>query len=130
MATLCERLLNAGEAGVFQLTCTQDELRVAAEQAQLALFEVDLSGVQGKGEFLAAVARAISAPEWFGQNFDALADALGDFSWRPAAGYVLLLCNGDLLGLGELEQSAVLEIFSEASDFWKQQGKPFWVLYS
>lgn len=131
MATLCERLLDVDEAGVFSLNCTQDDLRKAAARAGLALFKADLSGVQGKGEFLAALARAISAPDWFGHNLDALADALGDFSWSPAPGYVLLLCNGgDGLGLGELERAAVLDVFSEAADFWRQQGKPFWVFYS
>ena len=131
MASLCERLRNADEAGVFTLNCPLDELRAAATEAGFALFEADLAAVQGKGEFLAAVARAIAAPDWFGHNFDALADALGDISWRSAPGYVLLLRNGgERLGLAEPEHAAVTDIFSETAAFWKTQGRPFWVFYS
>jgi hypothetical protein len=35
-------------------------------------------------------ARALAFPAWFGRNWDALADCLGDLSWLPDAGHVLL----------------------------------------
>ena len=145
MNTLCARLRNLEEAGIYQLNCSADELRIAAAQAALAIFEADLSAVQGKGEFLAAIAQAVKAPDWFGTNWDALADALGDFSWlnvsgsnvsgsnisgQPAAGYVLLLHDGgDTLGLSAADHKIVMEIFSGTVDFWKSQGKPFWIFF-
>lgn len=130
MSTLCTRLRELNEAGAYRLNCPLDELGTAAAQAEFAMFEVDLTAVRGKGEFLAAVASAIAAPDWFGHNFDALVDALGDLSWRPAPGYVLLLRNGgELLGLDESDHAIVTEIFTGAADFWKSQGKPFWVFY-
>lgn len=130
MGTLCARLQDVTEAGIYRLNCPLDELRAAAKQAGFALFETDMVGVQGKGEFLAAVASAIAAPKWFGHNYDALADALGDLSWRPAPGYVLLLRDsGETFGLSAADHAVVTEIFAGAAGFWKSQGRPFWVLF-
>lgn len=130
MSTLCARLKNVGEAGIYRLNCSVDELCVAAEQAEFVMFETDMVKVHGKGEFLAAVAQAIKAPEWFGHNWDALADALGDLSWHPAHGYVLLLRDGgETLGLNAEDHAAATEILAGTVSFWKSQGKPFWVFY-
>ena len=63
-------------------------------QVEFTLFEANLAAVYDKGEFLAAVAQAIHAPDWFGNNWDALADALGDLFRQPATGYVFFLRNG------------------------------------
>lgn len=129
MSTLCTRLKNVGEAGVYRLNCSADELREAVEESGFTIFDSDLAGVHGKGEFLAALAQAIKAPEWFGHNFDALADALGDLSWSRAPGYVLLLRDGgDTFGLPD-EHAVAGQIFADAVSFWKSQGKPFWVFF-
>lgn len=130
METLCTRLQDVDEAGAYRLNCPLDELRAAAAQASYTLFEADLAAVQSKGEFLAAIAQAIHAPDWFGTNWDALADALGDFSWQSAPGYVLLLRNGGgTLGLSAADHGIATEIFAGTVSFWKSQGKPFWVFF-
>ncbi|TXT21061.1 MAG: hypothetical protein FD134_2784 [Gallionellaceae bacterium] len=129
MSTLCTRLKNVKEAGAYQLNCSMDELHEAVEEAGFAVFDADLSGACGKGEFLAALAQAIKAPDWFGHNFDALADALGDLSWCSAAGYVLLLRNSDH-ALEQIDDHRVAtEIFAGAAAFWRSQGKAFWVFF-
>lgn len=128
MGTLCARLQNVGEAGVYRLNCTLDELYAAVERAEFALFEASLAQVHGKGEFLAAMAQAIHAPGWFGSNWDALADAMGDLSWQRAPGYVLLLRDGsETLGLSAAEHGVASEILTNTVNFWKLQHKPFWV---
>ena len=78
MDHLALRLKDVKEAGVYLVTCELDDVRAAAKEAGFALFDVDLSNVHSKSEFLAAIAQAIEAPEWFGKNWDALADALSD----------------------------------------------------
>jgi len=130
MGTFCTRLQDVNEAGVYCLNCPLDELHAAVMQAGFVLFDADLASVHGKGELLADVALAISAPDWFGHNFDALADALGDLSWQPAPGYVLLLRNGDeTLGLTTTDHDIATEIFADTVSFWKLQGKAFWVFF-
>jgi hypothetical protein len=127
MGTLCTRLQDVNEAGSYCLNCPLDELHTAVAQASFALFVADLATVHEKGVFLAVVAQAIHAPGWFGNNWDALADALGDLSWRPSAGYVLLLRNGgDALGLPAADFGVATEILADTVRFWKSQGKPFW----
>lgn len=124
MSDLCKRLQNVHEAGVYRLNCALDELRASAKESDFVLFEADLTAAHGKGEILAALAHAIAAPEWFGHNWDALADALGDLSWRPATGYALLLHGGTD---GE---ETLNEILAATVSYWKSQGKAFWVFFA
>ena len=127
MNTMCARLQDANEAGEYRLNCPLNELRAAAVQVKFALFEADLVSVHDKSEFLAAMAKAIHAPNWFGNNWDALADVLSDLSWQPASGYVLLLRNGgESLGLQVTDHAIASQILTDTVDFWKSQGKPFW----
>ena len=136
MSDLCARLQDIDEAGVYSLSCPVEVLRGNVDLAEYRFFEVDLAGAQGKGEFLAAIARAIEAPDWFGHNFDALGDALGDLSWLDVdspddKGYVLLLLNGgEHFGLSEVEHRIVMDIFNDTAIFWKSEGKPFWVFFA
>ena len=132
MNTLSVRLQDLNEAGVYRLNCPLDDLRVAVAQVGFALFETELGAVHNKGGFLTAVAQAIHAPSGFGNNWDALADALGDLSWsdvsgQPAPGYVLLLRNGgEAMGLPAADLNVATKILADTVSFWKTQGKPFW----
>ncbi|MBU1447621.1 MAG: barstar family protein [Gammaproteobacteria bacterium] len=130
MSDLCERLQDLAEAGVYRLSCPVEVLRGNVALSELRSFELDLANVHSKGEFLAAVAHAIQAPDWFGHNFDALADALCDLSWLEQidSGYVLLLLNsGETLGMTAADHAIVTDIFNDAVNCWKTAGKPFWV---
>ncbi len=127
MDNLCKRLRDVGEAGMYQLNCTPEDVRAAAQEAGFALFEADLGETHGKGALLAALAQAIRAPEWFGGNWDALADALGDLSWRGAPGYVLLLRDANLRAP---EEEMLNNILLETVAFWSSQGKPFWAFFA
>lgn len=127
MNTLCVRLQDLNEAGVYRLNCPLGELRAAVAQVGFALFEADLAAVHDKEGFLVAVAKAIHAPDWFGNNWDALADALGDLSWQSAFGYVLLLRNGgEAMGLPAADLGIATEILADTVSFWRSQDKPFW----
>lgn len=130
MDNLASRLKDVNEAGVYRLNCALSDVRTTAWQDGFAVFDADLSGVHGKGEFLAVLAQAIHAPDWFGHNWDALADALGDLSWQPAAGYVLVLQNGGAsLGLCDEEFEDATEILNDTVRFWKSRNTPFWVFF-
>ena len=128
---LCARLQDVNETGVYRLSCPLAVLEANVMLSGMILFEADISAVHSKGEFLAVVAQTIRAPDWFGQNWDALADVLGDLSWQPADGYVLLFCGGDAkLGLNIADHEIVMDIFNDTVTYWKSQGKPFWVFFA
>lgn len=130
MDNLALRLTNLDEAGVYTITCSLSDVRGAASEAGYAVFDADLSAVHSKGEFLAAIAQAIHAPDWLGKNWDALADVLGDLSWQAAQGYVLVLRNGgEGLNLAEHDHEIASAILQDTVNFWKTQGKPFWVFF-
>jgi hypothetical protein len=125
---LCARLQDASEAGVFRLSCPVAILEANVALSDMTLFEANMPAGCGKGGFLAILAQALKAPGWFGHNWDALADVLGDLSWQPATGYVLLLNSEDAkLGLSDGDHASAMEIFEETVLVWKAQGKPFWV---
>lgn len=130
MDNLAMRLKNLDEAGVYTITCALSDVRGAAQEAGFTVFDADLSAVHSKGEFLAAVAQSINAPVWLHKNWDALADVLGDLSWQPAAGYVLVLRNGGAeLNLAAHDHEIANTILQDTVDFWRAQGKPFWVFF-
>jgi len=124
MEDLCYLLKDANGAGVYRLNCSLDALHDSVQRAGFTLFEADIATAHGKGEVLADLARAIKAPDWFGHNWDALADALGDLSWNKAPGYVLLL-RGEHPGEDILD-----DILDATVEFWRLQGKPFWVFFA
>ena len=131
MQSLATRLKDVQQAGMYPLNCSPSSLRDAVADAELAFFELDLAAVHGKAEFLAALAQAFQMPAWFGANWDALADALSDLSWRPAAGYVLLLQNsGATFNLTAEDYRMVRELLLEMTSFWKKQGKPCWIFFA
>jgi len=51
----------------------------------------------GKREAVDEIAKALSFPEWFGHNLDALHDSLVDLSWLPAGEHVLIWPRPDVL---------------------------------
>jgi hypothetical protein len=68
-----------------------------------------------------AIARALQFPAWFGGNWDALEDCLGDLSWRNSARTVLAMKNfrrSDELGI-------LIDILASTAQFWAEQGGSF-----
>jgi len=82
---------------------------------------LDLDGVLDKAAFMERVVRALELPDWFGRNWDALADSLADHTVWPAGAAeqgLLLVVRGwqpyarTLPGEWEIAE----EVFSEAVD--------------
>ena len=46
-------------------------------------------GARSKKAAIGAIAEALSFPDWFGHNLDALYDCLTDLSWLPEGEHVL-----------------------------------------
>ena len=90
---------------------------------------IDLRDCCDKGEALRRFAATLRFPGWFGDNWDALADALGDLSWLPANGYLLLLDHAQ--GWREAvpdEFDTLLEVLDEAAGRWAAHDVAFWAL--
>ncbi|MGW5233730.1 barstar family protein [Streptomyces nodosus] len=57
---------------------------MSEELAGRVVVTVDLDGVTDKAGLMDRVAHALALPDWFGRNWDALADSLGDETLWPA----------------------------------------------
>lgn len=121
---------NASVAGVHHLPHgALDTLLAGAKEAGCLVLRVDLADARNKEEMLDAVAKGLRFPEWFGHNWDALTDSLLDMGWLPATGYVVILehCDG-IHGRAEADFVALMQVFQEAAETWREDGMAFWCL--
>ena len=128
---MAARLLDASRSGLF---CAQPTVISRAVSAlggsDFRLVELDIKGARDRATLLQAFALAFEFPATFGHNLDALGDCLGDLSWLPADGYLLVLsgcakpiehCKSDF--------DAIVEVLDDVSAEWRDRGTPFWVLF-
>lgn len=116
-------------SGVYLAPPDLAALQRAAEQAGLAWFSLDLAGIADKASLLAVCRRELGFPQTFGDNWDALADCLQDFSWRDAPGYVVNLTQAAAMARaapGDFQM--LLEILTDAARYWQTRGAVFMVL--
>lgn len=117
-------------SGVYVVEASgSGDFLAAAMALDFAAVAIDLTGCTDRQEALARIAKALRFPDWFGGNWDALADCLADMSWWPAAGYLLLLEHAAQWRDAEPEEvDTALEVLEEAAQGWAAQHKPFWAL--
>ena len=118
MSALLKRLADPARAGVYR---AQDAAAIIAALRHGRLDCVRLALPAGKEAMLERIAQAFAFPDWFGGNWDALEDCLGDLSWREGEGTVLLVEDfsaGDELGI-------LIDILRSCAEAWAQRGRPF-----
>jgi hypothetical protein len=121
--------LNSTYSGVYRAPADFGRVQAAARAASFAVFTVDLAPAGEKVRFLAECARDLRCPESFGGNWDALADCLQDFSWRPAPGYLIRFVNAAVLAAASpADYATAIEILGDAAAYWRERQTPFIVL--
>ena len=123
-------LSRAERAGIFHMPFSAVlALEEATESLEYPMYRVDLTKVTDKEGFLEAISKAMDFPDWFGHNWDALADCLTDLSWMAADGYVIVLERADAFAsAAPTDFATALSIFQDAADTWREDGVPFWTL--
>ncbi|MEV1024603.1 barstar family protein [Streptomyces sp. NPDC050264] len=89
-----------------------------ASPADWSVRVIDLDGVTDKAALMERCAAALDLPDWFGRNWDALADALGDPGQLPdVAGRLVLVVTGwEQFRRRDPEQwETALDVFGQAS---------------
>jgi hypothetical protein len=118
-------------AGVHVWQGDAQALAAAAAAAKLRFFAADLKAVSSKAELLAAIARGFKLPEHFGNNWDALADSVEDGDWLGKHGGVVVLVHSAAYRKAHgIDWTMLEDILAEASDYWRERHKPFWVFVS
>ncbi len=101
----------------------------AAESHGWRAFHLDGSELATKTQFLAASARALDFPSYFGQNWDAFEESLNDMRWAPAQGYLLVFDGAGHFAQAQPDEFAVaLAILRESVKRWQELGTPLVVL--
>jgi RNAse (barnase) inhibitor barstar len=121
---------DVAHAGVHHLPHGKiDPLIAGASAAGCLVLHVDLATARTKSDLLTLTGKALRFPEWFGHNWDALADCLADMGWLPAEGYLVILdhCDG-IHGRAESDFVALLQVFQDVAAEWREQGIAFWCL--
>ena len=121
MSKLLERLRDPARSGVYRATRGEAVAEVS-RGTSLDAAEIDLSG----GDALRAIAKALRFPEWFGGNWDALEDCLGDLSWRKGEGHVFLLRNWQALPADDL--GVLIDVLRSSAEFWSGRARPFFAV--
>jgi hypothetical protein len=106
-----------------------EAMATAGSALDFAVARADLGDCADKPTVLARLGRALRFPDWYGGNWDALADCLGDLSWLPAPGYLVLVeHSGAWRGADEEGFGTLLAILNEAAADWRDRNVAFWVL--
>ena len=122
-------LTDPGEAGIFVRPEDAQALDAAAERAGFARWTVDIAGVRTKDELLGRLAERLGFPDWFGRNWDALNDVLGEQAWEQPRGIVLTLEHcGDLAAADAETFETALEVLDSVAESCYDEDIPFWVL--
>ena len=117
MSKLRERLQDPVRSGVYRVTRSDAIDDVMSDAAQIDLKD---------GNALHAISQALRFPDWFGGNWDALEDCLGDLSWRPGNGHVLVLRNWQALTSDDL--GVLIDVLRSSAEFWQGRGRPFFAV--
>jgi len=129
MDSLLTLLTNSKRAGVYRSAIRSGEIIAAAKASGLQVSKIDLAKARGKSGLFDALAKALKFPAHFGKNWDALNDCLTDLAWLDGKGWVLILANGrPFAAKFPADFSMALDIFNGVAAWWKEDGKPFWVI--
>lgn len=119
MSKLLERLSDPSRSGVYR-SREEKDIVDATRGSRLDVVTVD-----AKESVFDGMARALAFPDWFGRNWDALEDVLGDLSWRKGDGHVLIFRTfpaGEDLGI-------LVDVLRTTAEYWAGRGKPFFAVF-
>jgi len=116
-------LADPGGEAFFRLSGPPDELAAAEEAArELGFFiaRIDGAAIPDKEALLRRLASQLNFPDYFGLNWDSLADCLSDLGdWLDAPGYLIVFTDSGKLCGGKREDLAVLaDVLRSAARFW------------
>lgn len=125
-----EVLKNRELANVY--TSDDDSARAmfhAGPAAGFNVYRIDLGRARSAEDIHRIFGKALHFPEWYGNNWDALADCLTDMSWNEADGYLIILQSAGALASNDPQAlDTLISVLQETSENWKKQRVAFWVL--
>jgi hypothetical protein len=122
LSKLLDRLSDPAKSGVYR---AKDASAIREALSSHADRVVQIATHQGKDALLASMAKALSFPDWFGANWDALEDCLTDLSWLASQPRVLLFTGP----IDSETSRQLVEVLAAAAKFWREQKVPFFAVF-
>jgi hypothetical protein len=120
--------LSAARSGVSRVPDASP--RALAAAAGFDVVTISLSGVADKNGLLERFAVALAFPDWFGGNWDALEDCLGDLSWREDRGRLLLIEGFESLASSSRDDFHILlGLLGDVAQHWSGLGRAFFAVF-
>ncbi|MGW6059125.1 barstar family protein [Streptomyces sp. NPDC055189] len=96
----------------------------AVRAAGLSTVSLDLGGVSDKAAFMDRCALALGLPDWFGRNWDALADSLTDLRGGSGSPGCLLVVTGwqEYAEAAPQDWIVAREVFTDAVQYARERG--------
>ena len=131
MSGLAALLVGRRESGVYRWESHLPAVDVehAVAHAGWRAFVLDGRAVCDVDGLHSALAAACGFPTGYGRDWRALADCLGDLSWAPARGWVLLYDGWGMLARTDPDAwRSVRGVLADTCAHWRRAGTPFAVL--
>jgi hypothetical protein len=124
--TRFQTLLNENKPGMYRLLVRTPAagLRDEASAAGWQPYVVDGAAIKDKATFLAAFAKALRFPAYFGHNWDAFEECLNDLSAEDKAGALILFdAAGSFAKAAPEDWATACDIFKSAARTHKKAGR-------
>lgn len=119
--------LDADASGLFSLNPGEsiadllDTAKQSAKQSKFQVFHLEGQSITNRDLYFQKIADLFQFPDYFGHNWDAVADCLTDLSWEE--GDRILIVYSHSQGLSEEHDWEIaIRIWANTIEFWGQQG--------
>ena len=109
-------------AGVRRTERRIDDLEQLADALHWRCIPLDGAEVTDKDGFLEQCAEAVGLPEWFGMNWDALEECLGEMDVDTVGVVVLWSDWSEFAEAEPTEFATAIDVFSAAARTWREDG--------
>jgi hypothetical protein len=118
MGKLLQRLQDAARSGAYRV---RGDAEVLEALRGLPVKIVPLKGAKTKAELLDRIAEALRFPAWFGRNWDALEDCLGE-----TGGHLLIY---DYQGIPADDLGVLIDVLRSSGESHAARGEPFFAIF-
>jgi hypothetical protein len=112
-----DQIIRSGRAGIYSAPRLVGPLRAAAKRGGVEWLDLDLEGVTERAAFLRRCAQALSLPDYFGGNWDALHECVVEIAAATTGAVVHWRRGAALAQRSPDTVTTALEIFAEAASY-------------
>jgi len=107
-----------------------DDIDAHLGQLGLEVMETSIASVNSDKELFTVISTAMRFPDYFGNNWDALDECLGDMDWLPSHGYLLILYDAaQAWSTNPYVLGKLVTAWLEAAEFWANEEIPFHLVF-